>query len=58
MKFIVDSLPYYGNDCPFMNQCYAAQNEFMCPRYWDKYKVTDDNSHECVYLKEIVCYER
>ena len=54
MKFIVDSLPYYGEDCPFEYRC--GDN---CPRYWDKYFVTSvDNPHECEMLKEMAYCER
>ena len=36
MKFIVDSLPYYGEDCPFVLECEGEH----CPRYWEKCEVT------------------
>lgn len=43
MKFLVDSLTYYGEECP---------------RKWSKYKVSSvfslDNPHEFEYLKEMV----
>lgn len=57
MKFIVDSLPYYGGECPFSvlydSICY--ENKTNCPRHWDKeFICSDDNPHECKYLKEIV----
>ncbi|WP_042258500.1 hypothetical protein [Butyrivibrio proteoclasticus] len=56
MKILVDSLPYYGDWCPFMDNC--PQFESDCPRDWDKYKVCDDeeNPRECCYLKEIGTY--
>ena len=39
MKFLVDSLPYYGEDCP---------------RFWSKYEVcSEHNRHECEMLKEV-----
>lgn len=53
MKFLVDSLPYYGEDCPFREICLSYENLVKCPRHWDKYKVTsDENLHECKYLIE------
>lgn len=61
MKFLVDSLPYYGDTCPFEYICNAEEKD--CPRHWGKYKVTDENRnphecenrnpHECEYLKEL-----
>lgn len=59
MKILVDSLPYYYDDCPFaykdcngMTSCYMC-DEKECPRTWDKYFVTsEENPHECLYLKE------
>ena len=57
MKFLVDSLPYYGDFCPFANnqQCNTDQfNIEKCPRSWDKYFIcSDDNPRECEHLKEI-----
>lgn len=59
MKFIVDSLPYYGDECPFSapkydSICYLChEDRAKCPRYWDKYFIcSDDNPHECEYLIE------
>lgn len=59
MKFIVDSLPYYGDECPFCvprydSMCYISHNNRVkCPRYWDKdFICSDDNPHECNYLIE------
>lgn len=55
MKFIVDSLPYYGEDCPFALECEGEH----CPRYWDKCEVTSiDNLQECEMLREIRYYDR
>lgn len=52
MKILVDSLPYYYDDCPFTYVCYMC-DEKECPRTWDKYFVTsEENPHECLYLKE------
>lgn len=54
MKFIVDGLPYYGEECPFyiQNLCNSSAND--CPRRWSRYKVcSKDNPHECEWLKEI-----
>ncbi len=56
MKFLVDELPYYGELCPFWmnNMCGSRDDE--CPRCWSKYKVgSEDNPHECEWLKEIGC---
>lgn len=50
MKFVVDSLPYYYDDCPF-EYCWC-KDECICPRTWSKYKVTDDNPRECEHLIE------
>lgn len=51
MKFIVDSLPYYGDICPFENLKICNQSD--CPRNWSKYYVcSDKNPHECELLKE------
>ena len=55
MKFIVDSLPYYWEDCPFELECKGTH----CPRYWDKYEVTSiDNPLECEMLREMEYYDR
>lgn len=60
MKFIVDELPYYRDECPFSsfaygNFCFA--NKTNCPRYWDKeFICSDDNPHECTYLIEFDKY--
>ncbi len=55
MKFIVDSLPYYGEDCPFVLECEGEH----CPRYWEKCEVTSiDNPQECKMLREIRYYDR
>ena len=52
MKFIVDELPYYHDECPLMKLC-CESNSDNCPRSWDKYRVcSDDNPHECSWLKE------
>ena len=53
MKFIVDQLPYYGDDCPLGPLCYDVNDPVACPRKWSKYKVTsDENPHECLLLME------
>ena len=55
MKFIVDSLPYYGEDRPFELECVGMH----CHRYWDKYEVTSIfNLQECDMLREMRHYER
>lgn len=55
MKFIVDSLPYYGGLCPFHNDCYQAECH-DCPAGWDKYKVYgeygQENPRQCEHLIE------
>lgn len=52
MKFVVDSLPYYEETCPLWLVC-GCVDEKLCPRYWDKSKVTSDaNPHECKLLIE------
>lgn len=55
MRFLVDGLPYYGEDCHFdaYDQCWARGTK-ECPMIWDKYKVcSEDNPHECMWLKEV-----
>lgn len=55
MKFLVDSLPYYGEDCPMMLNNLCNESYGLCPREWDKeFVCSDDNPHECLWLKEIV----
>ena len=41
MKFIVDKLPYYREDCPFEEMCRDSifADTDKCPRYWNKYKI-------------------
>ncbi len=52
MKFLVDSLPYYNEDCPLHNVCKADPED--CPRFWSKYKVCSErNPHEGEMLKEV-----
>lgn len=52
MKFLVDSLPYYGIYCPLCDIC-SYDDTDKCPRNWDKYKVaSDENPHECIFLIE------
>lgn len=54
MKFLVNELPYYNDECPFLDICYESGSESYCPRCWDKYKVcSEDNPRECLWLKEI-----
>lgn len=58
MKFLVDELPYYGDLCPFWMNGICGSYDDECPRFWDKYKVcSEDNPHECMWLKEIECDE-
>lgn len=53
MKFVVSSLPYYQETCQLWLVCGCVDEE-LCPRYWDKYKVSSDsNPHECKLLIEI-----
>lgn len=55
MKFLVDELPYYNDDCPFEVVCFASDNRSRCPRHWSKEEIcSEDNPHECCMLKEIV----
>lgn len=52
MKFVVDSLPYYREECPFKDLCTDFGND-NCPRYWGKYFVSSEyNPHECFKLIE------
>ena len=56
MKFLVDELPYYGDLCPFWMNDICCSYDDECPRFWNKYKVcSEDNPHECEWLKEIEC---
>lgn len=56
MKFLVDSLPYYGESCPFEERCYEGalvQGHSNCPRYWSKDKIcSDENPGKCEFLVE------
>ena len=54
MKFLVDSLPYYGEYCPFQDVCNTNKFDYKnCPRSWDKYFVcSEKNPYECEFLKE------
>lgn len=52
-KILVDSLPYYGDACPFQNVCCDYETD-ECPIFWDKYKVcSEENTCECRFLKEL-----
>ena len=54
MKFVVDQLPYYEDNCPLGPICRDINDPISCPRKWSKYKVTsDENPHECKLLKEL-----
>jgi hypothetical protein len=53
MKFLVDELPYYNDDCILADICEDRFSKKECPRYWDKEKVcSDTNPHQCNYLIE------
>lgn len=54
MKFIVDKLPYFEDECPLgsCGICYFTHKS-SCPKHWDKDKVENDNPHECEHLIEI-----
>lgn len=52
-KILVDSLPYYGDTCPFQNVCCDYETD-ECPIFWNKYKVcSEENTGECCFLKEL-----
>lgn len=52
MKFVVDSLPYYGEDCPLESLNYCNMDK--CPKNWSKYFVCSNcNPHECELLVEL-----
>lgn len=55
MKFLVDSLPYYGGACPFLSNNLCIDFVYgECPIFWGEDKVcSDGNPHECEWLKEI-----
>lgn len=66
MKFVVDSLPCYGDDCPFtfnLEDSYgyglcSYKNNKKCPRYWDKeFICSENNPHKCEYLIECIQYK-
>lgn len=42
MKFIVDELPYYREDCPFYEMCQDNIYADKCPRYLEAQIVPDD----------------
>lgn len=53
MQFLVNCLPYYGEDCPFESICHSANGE-DCPKTWNKYKICSErNPRECEHLKEV-----
>lgn len=53
MKILVDSLPYYYEDCFFCRKC-PRTGESECPRYWSKeFICSKENPHECELLKEV-----
>lgn len=49
MKFLVDQLPFYGDYCPFYQNCPDNDTD-DCPRCWNKYDI-EDREHECLWLK-------
>jgi hypothetical protein len=52
VKILVDQLPYYHGECPFIDLCLESNSD-ECPRNWDKYKIcSNDNPHECNWFKE------
>lgn len=52
MRFLVDSLPYYHEYCPFMDDC-IDNGRVDCPRCWDKeFVCSDENPHCCRWLRE------
>lgn len=57
MKFLVSSLPYYGDLCPFLDNgmCWVGRtHEWECPRKWGKdFVCSSENPHECEMLKEV-----
>lgn len=55
MKFIVDKLPYYYEQCPICDFC-SEYNSYCCPKTWNKYKVTENNPQECEHLIEYEHY--
>lgn len=55
MKFLVDSLPYYNEFCPFWDAGYCNSTDENCPKTWNKEKVcSESNPHECGWLREKV----
>lgn len=60
MKFLVDNLPYYNEDCPFMDgACYTFGKGNTCPRNWSTPKIySENNPRECVLLKEFNKYTK
>lgn len=52
-KFLVDKLPYYEGECLLADRGLCYEFREKCPRNWSKEKVcSDDNPHECKWLKE------
>ena len=52
MRFLVDSLPYYQDYCPFQGVCPNTNTEY-CPCCWDKeFVCSDENPHCCLLLRE------
>ena len=50
MKFLVDSLPIFGEQCLLYDKCVDCDTS-DCPMTWSKYDI-EDKPHECCYLKE------
>lgn len=51
MKFIVDFLPYYNEECILADKCKNA-NSIDCPKNWDEdFICSSRNPHECELLK-------
>ena len=52
MRFLVENLPYYYDNCPFVDDCIDA-GTMNCPRHWDKeFVCSDENPHCCRWMRE------
>lgn len=56
MKTIVDSLPYYGEFCPYAKSDFCTDKSSLnfCPRFWSKHFIASENNpHQCSYLIDL-----
>lgn len=56
MKLVVNTLPYYGEECICAETGFCAHrnDKDVCPRFWDKHFInSESNPHECRCLTEL-----